>query len=131
MKWMRNILFLLVVFAFSAVELSAQATSSAVQMVTFGVRRISLQVPTASFVANTLTQSPTKVTVGSQSRFQSAVELATTTTQQTISPQEPAVITGVSNPLLPNAARESNFYNSKSPNTTSKPSGKQIVTFTE
>ncbi|MCX6141601.1 MAG: hypothetical protein NTZ35_00125 [Ignavibacteriales bacterium] len=124
-------MFLLVIFASSVAELSAQTTSSAVQVVTFGARRIALQAPTASYVTNTMNQSAVKVTAGSQSRFQSAVDFRTTTSEQTSSSVEPAVITGVDNARPASATRQSNSYNSKTPNTASKPSGKLIVTLTE
>ena len=131
MKLVRNILTLLVLFAFSVGELSAQTINSAAQVVTFGVRRIALQSPTESFATNTISQTRLKVTAGSQSRFQSAVDFRSTTSEQTISSDGPAVVTGVSNPQPAGATRDMNFYNSRSPNTTSKPFGKQIVTLTE
>ncbi len=131
MKWTRNILCLLVFCAFSAVELSAQTTSSAAQVVTFGVRRIALQAPTASYVANTMNQNPVKVTAGSQSRFQAAVELRTTTSEQTLLSEEPAMNAGVSNLRPVAATHASDLYNSRSPLTKSLPPGKLVVTFTE
>jgi hypothetical protein len=124
MKWMRNILCLLVVCAFSVAEVSAQTTSSATQVVTFGVRRIALQTSAASFAVNALNQNSIKVTSGSQSQFQSAVDFRSTTS-------EPAAITGVGNPLPASATRESKLYSSKTQNTTSKPFDNQIVTLTQ
>ena len=131
MKWMTNILCLLVFVAFSAVELIAQTTSSAAQVVTFGVRRIALQAQTTSYVTNTNTQTPVKVTAGSQPQFQSALELRTMTTEQTNSSLDLAMNAGASNLRTATATPESNFSNSKSPLTNTLPPGKVIVTFTE
>jgi hypothetical protein len=124
MKWTRNILYLLVVCAFSVAEVSAQTTSSTAQVVTFGVRRIALQASTASFAVNALNQNSLKVTSGFQSQFQSAVDFKSTSS-------EPAVITGISNPVPASATRESKLSSSKTQNTTSKPFDNQIVTLTQ
>jgi hypothetical protein len=121
----------LVVIAISISELAAQTTSSAAQVVTFGVRRIAVQMSTASFAANTFSQSSVKITAGSQSRFQSAVDFRTETSEQTISSGEHAVISGVSNPLPASVTRESNLNKSQLPPSKSLPPAKLIVTFTE
>ena len=131
MKWTRNILSLLVISALCVGEISAQTTSSAAQVVTFGVRRIVLQAPAASYVANTMNQNPVKVTAGSQSQFQAAVDFRTTTADQAFSSEQLAMIAGVGNPRSMSAAREWDLYTSKSPITKSVPSDKLLVTLTE
>ena len=131
MKWTRNILCLLVFCAFSAIELFAQTTSSAAQVVTFGVRRIALQAQTTSYVTNTNAQTPVKVTAGSQPQFQSAVELRTTTSEQSYSSLDLAMNAGVSNLRTATAIPESDSSSSRSPLTKTLPPGKVIVTFTE
>jgi hypothetical protein len=131
MKWMRNILFLLVLFALFVVELSAQTRSSAAQVVTFGVRRIDLQAPNTSFAASALVQSPPKVTVGAESQVQSAVDLRVTGSGQTFSSDRPVLTTAAINPQPARASREPNFRNANTPFTALKSSGKLIVTLTE
>ena len=131
MKWTKNILCLLVILASSVAELSAQSTSSASQVVTFGVRRIALQAPAASYVANTMNHNPVKVTAGFQSRFQAAVEFRTTSSDQTFASEEPAVRSGVGGQASIAAARNSDLNNSQSPFARPVASSKLFVTFTE
>jgi hypothetical protein len=116
---------------FSAVELAAQATSSAAQVVTFGVRRIALQAKTTSYVANTNTQTSVKVTTGSDSQVQSAVEFRTTTAEQTYASLDLESNGGPSNLRTPSVTPESKVYNAISPLTKSLPPHKLFVTFTE
>jgi hypothetical protein len=131
MKWTRNILLLLAILAFSAAELFAQTASSATQVVTFGVRRAALQVPSASNVANMVNRSPLKVTAGSQSRFQDPVELKTTTADQTFSSAALGMNAGVPDVRPMNATHALDLSSSRLPITKSFPSGKMFVTLTE
>jgi hypothetical protein len=130
-KWMRNTLCLLLLLAFSTVELFAQSTSSTTQVVTFGVRRIAMQAPSASYAANANVQAPLKVTTGSLSQVQSAVDFRNTTSEQTISSGDFAVNVGANNPSTTTATRETNFSDSRSPLTKKLPPGKLMVTYTE
>jgi hypothetical protein len=131
MKWIRNILCLLIVLMFSAVELAAQATSSAAQVVTFGVRRIALQAKTTSSVANTNAQTPVKVTAGSESQVQSSFELGTTTSEQTFWSDEFAMNASANNLQTSTPAPRLSISNLGSPFRKSLPPGKLIVTYTE
>jgi hypothetical protein len=76
MKWTKNILILLSLFTFAVVELSAQSTSSAAQVVTFGVQRMGSQVSLASNVMNSSSHNLLKVTAGSESHVQLASEFS-------------------------------------------------------
>jgi hypothetical protein len=129
-KWMRNTLCLLLLLAFSTVELFAQSASTTAQVVTFGVRRIAMQAPSASYVTNANVQTPLKVTTGSLSQIQSAVD-SRTTSEQTISSGDFAVNVGANNPSTTTATRETNFSDSRSPLTKKLPPGKLMVTYTE
>jgi hypothetical protein len=72
---MKNILYLLALFALVSSELWAQSTSSASQVVTFGVRRVSFGQGSGTGVTTTAKGGALKVTIGSQSEFQSALQL--------------------------------------------------------
>jgi hypothetical protein len=131
MKWTKRIAFSLAVVAFSIAEISAQTTSSAAQVVTFGVRRIALQVPTAAAGSNTMNRLSLKVTVGSLARIQSAVELNSAKSSQKFSSEAPALAIRAGNRRPMIAARESDVYASKSLLPNSLPSGSLFVTLTE
>lgn len=122
---------LLVVCAVSVAELPAQTTSSSAQVVTFGVRRIALQVSTASNVANTMSHSPVKVTIGSAGQFHSVSDLKPVDPNQTVSSQEPAVSVSAGNQRSASETPAANRFSSRLPITKSFPAGQMFVTITE
>jgi len=128
---MRNILILLSLFTFDIVELSAQTTSSAAQVVTFGVQRMGVQASLASNLENTMSSIPLKVTVGSRSLSQDVVEFSTSTAQKSLPAKIFAMNAGVGLQRPVSAAGNQIPNISKSAITKSIPSSKPFVTFTE
>jgi hypothetical protein len=131
MKSARNILILLVLCAFCVVELSAQTKSSAAQTVTFGVRRIAVLGLSASNIVGTTSQSTMKVTVGSGSQVQEAVELKGSTVGLVISSEPSATIAGATSLRLSIANRKSETDNLDAPPKKLMPASRLSVTLTE
>lgn len=125
-------LYLLVILAFSAGELFAQSTSSASQVVAFGVRRIALvPTPSASFVSNTTSRSSLKITAGAQSQVQDVVEPNLKTADQIFSTTVPSTHAGVVHQVSARTSRESDLNNARSSSPKAIPSDKLFVTYTE
>jgi hypothetical protein len=131
MKWTRNISILLAIVVFSAAEISAQTKSSAAQVVTFGVRRIALQIPAAAIASNNTNRTYLKVTVGALSQVQSAVEIGSANSSKKSSSVPSALLMRAGNRVPMDATRESNVYTSKSLLASSLPPAKLFVTLTE
>ena len=131
MKWTKNILFLLVLFVFSVVELSAQARSSASQVVTFGVQRSGVQTFGLSTSSNAVTQSPLKVTIGSEWNLQDAAEPMAIPSQQKFVSGKFSESTGKRSLQSANPLKEPSMADSEPLATKSMPKGKLLVTLTE
>lgn len=131
MKSTRIILFSLIVFALTAVDISAQTKSSASQVVTFGVRRIVLQLPSGVTASNMLDRTSLKVTVGSSSQVQSAIDINSANPSKKSSTLPSALLMRAGNRVPMDVTRESDIYASKPLLASSLPSAKLLVTLTD
>jgi hypothetical protein len=131
MKSSRIILFSLIIVALLVADMSAQTKSSAAQVVTFGVRRIALQLPSGAIVSNRMDRSSLKVTVGSLSQVQSAIEIGSANSTKKSSSVRSALPMRAGNRVPMDVTRESNVYASKSLLASSLPPAELYVTLTE
>lgn len=124
-------MYLLALFALVSPEVWAQSTSSAAQVVTFGVRRMGAEASLASNVPNATSGNPFKITLGYESRFQKLAEISMPSAEKTTPVKNLWTNAGTSNQRRVSLHSVPNSNVSKPVNIKDTPASDFFVTLTE
>jgi hypothetical protein len=131
MRNMRKIAYLLAIVMSASFELCAQSASSAAQVVTFGVRRVVFGQMRDSGGASLTNAGALKITVGSQSQFQSALQFDPRSTAETSTSVPSMSGRGLDRQVSVVPSVGQILANQKPGAAKSAPPGKIFMTFTE